>query len=62
MVESLQNSLEYYEQLKMMEDMLKEGTTVEVAMHGNIYQQISPSKFPSFPLCRDRKRCLFLAK
>lgn len=32
MVESLQNSLEYYEQLKMMEDMLKEGTTVEVTM------------------------------
>ena len=32
MVESLQNSLEYYEQLKMMEDMLKEGTTAEVTM------------------------------
>ena len=64
MVESLQNSLEYYEQLKMMEDMLKEGTTVEVNIHGNTYNQryLSPSKFPSFPFSRDRKRCLFLAK
>ena len=35
MVESLQNSREYYEQLKMMEDMLKDGTAAEVTMATN---------------------------
>ena len=50
MVESLQNSLEYYEQLKMMEDMLKEGTTAEVTMETVCPPVVCPNVY--FMLCQ----------